>query len=149
MIINDVHRGIVKRKNRKRVGRGLGSGHGKTAGRGDKGHSAHPGHARRLGFEGGQKPLFRRLAKAGFSNNFFSKVVAVVNLAQLEKYFKSGSTVDIAALKEHGIVSGKFDLLKVLANGELTKKLTVKAHEFSAAAITKIQAAGGQTERIA
>ncbi|MBS0260367.1 MAG: 50S ribosomal protein L15 [Planctomycetes bacterium] len=149
MIINDVHRGIEKRKNRKRVGRGLGSGHGKTAGRGDKGHSAHPGHARRLGFEGGQKPLFRRLAKAGFSNNFFSKVVAVVNLSDLERGFEAGTVVDVAALEARGIVSGKYDVVKVLAKGELKKKLTVIAHEFSAAAIEKIQAAGGQAERIA
>jgi len=148
MIINDVHRGIVKRKNRKRVGRGLGSGHGKTAGRGDKGHSAHSGHAKRLGFEGGQKPLFRRLAKAGFSNKFFSKVVAIVNLAQLEEAFEAGSVVCVDSLKQKGIVSGKFDAVKVLANGDLTKKLTVKADEFSAAAITKIQAAGGQIERV-
>jgi len=149
MQINDVHRGIQKNKNRKRVGRGLGSGHGKTAGRGDKGHSAHPGHARRLGFEGGQKPLFRRLAKAGFSNNFFSKVVAVVNLSDLERGFEAGAVVDVAALEARGIVAGKYDVVKVLAKGELKKKLTVKAHEFSAAAIEKIQAAGGQAERIA
>ena len=148
MIINDVHRGIVKRKNRKRVGRGLGSGHGKTAGRGDKGHSAHSGHATRKGFEGGQKPLFRRLAKAGFNNKYFSKVVAIVNLSQLEELFEADSVVDIDLLKQHGVVSGKFDLVKVLGNGDLKKKLTVKANEFSAAAIEKIQAAGGQVERV-
>jgi len=148
MIINDVHRGIVKRKNRKRVGRGPGSGHGKTAGRGDKGHSAHPGHARRLGFEGGQKPLFRRMAKAGFNNNYFSKVVAIVNVATLEEAFEAGSTVDIAALQQRGLVSGKFDAVKVLGNGNLTKKLHVTAHEFSASAEAKIAAAGGQAERL-
>jgi large subunit ribosomal protein L15 len=148
MQINEVHRGIVKRKNRKRVGRGPGSGHGKTAGRGDKGHSAHPGHARRLGFEGGQKPLFRRLAKAGFNNKFFSKVVAIVNVSTLEELFEEGSTVDVAALEGRGVVSGKYDLVKILGNGALTKKLNVKAHEFSASAIAKITAAGGQTERL-
>lgn len=148
MIINDVHRGIVKRKSRKRVGRGLGSGHGKTAGRGDKGHSAHPGHARRLGFEGGQMPLFRRLAKRGFSNRYFSKVVAVVNVAALEELFEAGSTVDPAALEAHGLVAGKYDAIKILGNGSLTKKLAVRAHEFSASAIEKITAAGGQAERL-
>ena len=148
MILNDVHRGIVKRKSRKRVGRGPGSGHGKTAGRGDKGHSAHPGHARRLGFEGGQKPLFRRLAKAGFNNKYFSKVVAVVNVVELERSFESGATVDVAALEAKRLISGKFDLVKVLGKGELTKKLTVKAHEFSASAAAKIAAAGGLVERL-
>jgi large subunit ribosomal protein L15 len=148
MIINDVHRGIVKRKNRKRVGRGPGSGHGKTGGRGDKGHSAHPGHARRFAFEGGQKPLFRRLAKAGFSNKFFAKVVAIVNVATLEELFDEGSTIDIPALEARGVVSGKYDAVKILGNGTLTKKLNVNAHEFSASAIAKITAAGGQAERI-
>lgn len=148
MILNDVHRGIVKRKNRKRVGRGLGSGHGKTAGRGDKGHSAHPGHARRLGFEGGQKPLFRRLAKRGFSNKFFANVVAIVNVAELDELFENGATVDPAALEAQGIVSGKYDAIKILGNGALTKKLVVKAHEFSASAAEKITAAGGQVERL-
>ncbi|HEY3964934.1 MAG TPA: 50S ribosomal protein L15 [Planctomycetaceae bacterium] len=148
MIINDVHRGIVKRKNRKRVGRGLGSGHGKTAGRGDKGHSAHSGHSRRRGFEGGQKPLFRRLAKSGFSNKYFSKVVAIINVADLEELFESGATVDVAALEALHVVTGKYDVVKILGNGALTKKLSVKAHEFSASAIEKITAAGGQAERL-
>ncbi|MBI3861283.1 MAG: 50S ribosomal protein L15 [Planctomycetia bacterium] len=148
MIINDVHRGIVKRKNRKRVGRGLGSGHGKTAGRGDKGHSAHPGHSHRFAFEGGQMPLVRRLAKRGFSNKFFSKVVAIVNVADLEELFENGSTVDPAALAEKKLVVKKYDAIKVLGNGTLTKKLTVKAHEFSSSAMEKIKAAGGQAERL-
>lgn len=148
MIINDVHRGIVKRKNRKRVGRGLGSGHGKTAGRGDKGHSAHSGHSKRLGFEGGQKQLVRRLAKRGFSNKYFSRVFAIVNLADLEAVFENGGTVDPAALEAHGLVRGRFDEIKVLGTGSLTKKLTVKAHEFSAAAEQKIAAVGGAVERI-
>jgi len=148
MIINDVHRGIVKRKNRKRIGRGPGSGHGKTGGRGDKGHSAHPGHARRLGFEGGQKPLFRRLAKAGFNNKYFSKVVAIVNVAALERSFESGDTVDAASLEAKRLVAGKYDAIKVLGKGDLSKKLTVKVDEFSASAVTKITAAGGSIERL-
>jgi large subunit ribosomal protein L15 len=148
MMINDVHKGIVKRKNRKRVGRGLGSGHGKTGGRGDKGHSAHSGHSTRLGFEGGQKQLVRRLAKRGFNNKYFARVFAIVNLTALETAFESGSTVDQASLEAHGLVKGRFDEIKILGNGSLTKKLTVKAHQFSASAEEKITAAGGVVERL-
>jgi large subunit ribosomal protein L15 len=148
MIINDVHRGIVKRKNRKRVGRGLGSGHGKTAGRGDKGHSAHSGHSTRLGFEGGQKQLVRRLAKRGFNNKYFARVFAIVNLAALESAFESGSTVDPESLIARGLVKGRFDAIKILGNGTLTKQLTVKADEFSASAEQKIKDAGGVSERL-
>lgn len=148
MIINDVHRGVQKRKNRKRVGRGPGSGHGKTAGRGDKGHSAHPGHARRLGFEGGQMPLFRRLAKRGFSNKFFSRVLAIVNVETLEARFDAGATVDPAALEAAGLVKGQYDGIKILGKGDLKKKLTVRAHEFSASAAEKIKAAGGEAQRV-
>jgi large subunit ribosomal protein L15 len=148
MIIDDVHRGIVKRKNRKRVGRGPGSGHGKTGGRGDKGHSSRSGHSFRFAFEGGQMPLVRRLAKRGFNNKFFSRLVAVVNVATLEQVFESGVTVDPSALEAAGLVKGKYDVIKILGNGELTKKLTIKVHEFSASALEKIQAAGGSAERI-
>ena len=148
MILNDVHEGIVKRKSRKRVGRGPGSGHGKTAGRGDKGHSAHPGHAKRFAFEGGQMPMARRIAKAGFSNKFFARKIAEVNVAVLEKRFEAGASVDPEALAALRIVSGRFDAVKILGTGELTKKLAVKAHEFSAQAARKIQAAGGTIERI-
>ena len=148
MIIDDVHRGIVKRKNRKRVGRGPGSGHGKTGGRGDKGHSSRTGHSFRFAFEGGQMPLARRLAKRGFNNKFFAKVVAIINVATLEQYFENGATVDPAALEAAGLVKGRYDAIKILGKGELQKKLTVKAHEFSASAAEKIQAAGGQAERL-
>ena len=148
MIIDDVHRNIVKRKNRKRVGRGPGSGHGKTAGRGDKGHSAHPGHSHRFAFEGGQMPLVRRLAKRGFSNKFFSRVVAIVNLRALEQAFDEGATVDPAALAAHGLVKGRFDAIKILGTGQLKKKLTVTAHEFSASAEAKITSAGGTAQRL-
>jgi len=148
MIIDDVHRGIVKRKSRKRVGRGPGSGHGKTGGRGDKGHSSRSGHSFRFAFEGGQMPLVRRLAKRGFNNKFFSKVVAIINVATLEQYFENGATVDPSALEAAGLVKGRYDAIKILGNGELKKKLAVKAHEFSAAATEKIQAAGGQAERL-
>jgi large subunit ribosomal protein L15 len=148
MIIDDVHRGIVRRKNRKRVGRGPGSGHGKTAGRGDKGHSAHSGHSKRLGFEGGQKQLVRRLAKRGFSNKYYARVFAIVNLAELETAFENGSTVDQAALEAHGLIKGRFDAIKVLGNGSLTKKFTVCAHQFSTSAEQKITAVGGVAQRL-
>jgi len=148
MILSDVHRGIQKRKNRKRVGRGPGSGHGKTAGRGDKGHSAHPGHAHRFAFEGGQMPLVRRLAKRGFNNKFFSRVVAIVNLQTLEGAFDAGATVDPAALAAKGLVKGRYDAIKILGKGDLKKNLTVKAHEFSASAAAKIKAAGGDAQRL-
>ena len=118
MILSDVHRGIQKRKNRKRVGRGPGSGHGKTAGRGDKGHSAHPGHAHRFAFEGGQMPLVRRLAKRGFNNKSFSRLVAIVNLQTLEGAFDAGATVDPAALAEKGLVKGRYDAIKILGKGD-------------------------------
>ena len=130
MQINDVHRGIQKNKSRKRVGRGIGSGHGKTAGRGDKGHSAHSGHAKRFAFEGGQKQAFRRVAKFGFSNNFFTRRVAEVNVSALEARFESGAVVDEAALRAAGLVKGEWDSVKILAKGELTKKLTVKVNDF-------------------
>jgi large subunit ribosomal protein L15 len=148
MIISDVHKGILKRKNRKRVGRGPGSGHGKTGGRGEKGHSSRSGHSHRFAFEGGQMPLVRRLAKRGFSNKYFSRVVAIVNLAALEEAFDKGATVDVAALQEQGLVKGKFDIVKILGNGTLTKKLSVRVHEYSASALEKITAAGGQAERL-
>lgn len=148
MIITDVHQGIRKRKHRKRVGRGPGSGHGKTAGRGDKGHSARSGFSRRLGFEGGQMPMMRRIAKRGFNNNYFSARVAIVNVATLEEVCEAGATVDPAALVSLGLVKGRYDAVKILGNGGLTKKLTVKAHQFSASAVAKIEAAGGSVERL-
>ncbi|HBH50965.1 MAG TPA: 50S ribosomal protein L15 [Planctomycetaceae bacterium] len=148
MQINDVHRGIQKNKSRKRVGRGIGSGHGKTAGRGDKGHSAHSGHAKRFAFEGGQKQAFRRVAKFGFSNNFFTRRVAEVNVSALEARFESGAVVDEAALRAAGLVKGEWDSVKILAKGELTKKLTVKVNDFSAGAEAKITAVGGTVERV-
>jgi large subunit ribosomal protein L15 len=148
MILDDVHRGIQGRKPRKRIGRGTGSGHGKTAGKGHKGYYARSGGQRRLSFEGGQIPLARRIAKSGFSNNEFATAVAIVNLSALEKAFDKGSTVDLPALREKGLVSGKFDVVKILGNGELTKKLNVSAHRFSKSAEQKITEAGGTFEII-
>lgn len=148
MIINDVHKGIQKNKNRKRVGRGVAAGQGKTAGKGDKGHSSRSGFATRLDFEGGQKTMVRRLAKRGFNNKYFSRVVAVVNIGKLDELFENGATVDGAAIAAKGIAKGKYEILKVLGNGNLTKKLTIQAHEFSASALEKIKAAGGTAERL-
>src|SRR5258708_26753314 len=132
---------------KKRVGRGPGSGHGKTAGRGEKGQKSRSGYSRMLGFEGGQMPLHRRLPKRGFTN-IFKTDHAVVNLADLER-FESGATVDEAALRKAGVIKGRNDGVKVLGNGKLTKKLTVHAAKFSATARKQIEAAGGTCQEIA
>ncbi len=148
MIIDDVHRGITKKKKRKRVGRGPGSGHGKTAGRGHKGYYSRAGASRRTGFEGGQTPMFRRIAKRGFNNRQFAADVAIVNVSALERAFEDGATICPDALFEKGLASKRCDVIKVLGNGNLTKKMTVKAHRFSKSAEEKIAAAGGTVERI-
>lgn len=129
-----------------RKGRGAGSGNGKTAGKGHKGQNARSGGGVRPGFEGGQLPLYRKLPKRGFTNHF-SKQYAIVNLDTLEKY-EAGTVVDIETLIADKVVKNRFDGLKVLANGELTKALTVKAAVFSASAKEKIEAAGGKAEVI-
>ena len=130
----------------KRIGRGHGSGWGKTSGKGHKGQKARSGSGMRLGFEGGQMPLQRRLPKRGF-NNIFRKNVVAINVGTLNK-FEDGAVVDIAALTEKGIVKNSFDGVKILSNGTITKKLTVKANAFSKGAAAKIEAAGGKTEVI-
>lgn len=130
----------------KRVGRGVGSGLGKTSGRGQKGQNSRSGGGVRIGFEGGQMPLIRRLPRRGFNNNEFKKQYSIVNVCDLEK-LDDGAVVDIALLKDKGIV-GKVEKygLKVLGNGELTKKLTVKAAVFTKTAQEKIEKAGGKIE---
>ena len=128
-----------------RKGRGHGSGNGKTAGKGHKGQNARSGGGVRPGFEGGQLPLYRKLPKRGFNNYRFAKVYAIVNVAALN-VFEDGAVVDVAALLEKKIIRKELDGLKVLGNGELTKKLTVKASVFSASAKEKIEAAGGKIE---
>lgn len=148
MIINDVHQGITKNKKRKRIGRGPGSGHGKTSGRGHKGEGSRAGHSRRLGFAGGQMPLFRLVAKRGFNNNAFAKKVVAVNVGTLEKHFEAGSEVTPETLKRIGLAKGSYDFIKILGDGELTVSLTVQAHRFSKSAQEKIQAAGGKVEFI-
>ena len=130
----------------KRIGRGHGSGNGKTAGKGHKGQKARAGHGFRPGFEGGQMPLQRRIPKRGF-NNIFAKEIVAINLNALNA-FEDGAVVDQAALVEAGIVKSNCDGVKVLSNGKLTKKVTVKVSAFSAAAKEKIEAAGGKCEVI-
>ena len=135
--------GSVKENFRK--GRGPGSGNGKTAGKGHKGQNARSGGGVRPGFEGGQLPLYRKLPKRGFKNFLFSKQYTVMNVQSLNK-FDDGEVVDTAALLLKGVINNVNDGVKVLGEGELTKKLTVKAAVFSAAAKEKIEAAGGKTE---
>lgn len=143
MNLNDVHRGIQKYKKRKRLGRGTGSGHGKTCGRGHKGQRSRAGYSRRATFEGGQMPLVRRIPKRGF-NNRWAQTVAIVNLRDLEDRFDDGDEVTPDSLKANNLAKGRYQVLKVLADGELTKKLTVSAHKFSRQALEKIEKAGGR-----
>jgi large subunit ribosomal protein L15 len=146
MDLSTVHQGVHKRKPKKRVGRGPGSGHGKTASRGSKGQYASAGAKMFHGtFEGGQMPLFRRIPKRGFSNATWAKVYHVVNIGDLDKRFADGDTVDLAALKRAGLTNGPSDGVRVLGTGELTKKLAVSAHHFSKSAAEKIAARGGTT----
>ncbi len=130
-----------------RRGRGTGSGNGKTAGKGHKGQNARSGGGVRPGFEGGQLPLYRKLPKRGFTNAKFRKEYAIVNVSALNK-FEDGTVVDVEMLLENKVVKNVFDGLKVLGNGELTKKLTVKAAVFSKSAKEKIEAVGGKTEEV-
>jgi len=134
-------------KTSKRVGRGTASGHGKTSGKGHKGQNARSGGGVRPGFEGGQLPLFKRLPQRGFSNAMFKKVYATINVSDLEK-FDNGAVVTPELLKEMGILKKQLSGVKVLGNGELTKKITVKANKFSKSAIEKIEAQGGKAEVI-
>ena len=148
MILNDVHTGIQKRKPRKRIGRGTGSGHGKTSGRGHKGYYSRSGSRRRHGFEGGQMPLFRRVAKRGFNNAAFAQKVVIINVGQLEKAFDDGAEITVDLLVSKGMVPSRHDALKVLGDGELSRKFVVKANQFSKSAEDKIVAAGGKFERL-
>lgn len=134
------------RHTRKRIGRGAGSGTGKTAGKGHKGQNARSGGGTRLGFEGGQTPLFQRLPKRGFTN-INRKEYAIVNLDVLNR-FEDGAVVTPAALKEAGIIKKELNGIKILGNGSLEKKLTVQAHKFSSSAKAAIEAAGGNAEVI-
>lgn len=133
----------------KRLGKGESSGLGKTCGKGNKGQNARSGGGTRPGFEGGQMPIHRRLPKRGFNNYEFRDQVAVVNVSQLEKSFDDGATVNEDTLRLAGLVNGRFDAIKVLGQGELTKKLTIAVGAVSASAREKIEKAGGTIESAA
>jgi len=144
MQLHDVHQGIHKRKKRKRIGRGIGSGHGKTASKGHKGHSSRQGFKQNPVSEGGQMPLIRRVPKRGFFNGAFKKDYAIVNLSALDACYEAGAVIDEDALRARGLVKGRHDDgVKILGDGALTKPLTVRAEKFSGSAAEKIAAAGG------
>jgi large subunit ribosomal protein L15 len=132
---------------RKRVGRGPGSGHGKTACRGSKGQGSRAGTSQKRGFEGGQMPMHRRIPKRGFNNSIFRREYAAINVGQLAN-FKAGSTITPEELVRQGLVKKAVDGVKILADGDLKISLTVRAHKFSARAAKKIKAAGGSVEVI-
>ena len=146
MKLNELSPPAGSRRPRKRLGRGVGSGTGKTAGRGTKGQNSRSGGGVRPGFEGGQMPIHRRLPKRGFTN-IFKKKIAVVNIRDLSK-FESGSVVDEIELVRLGLVKGRRDGVKLLAQGQIDIPLTVKVHAASRGAIEKIKAAGGEVEVI-
>ncbi len=147
MDLSTVHQGIQKAKRRKRVGRGVGSGHGKTASRGAKGQWASAGAKKPISlFEGGQMPLFRRMPKRGFSNATWAREFLIVNIGSLDAVFPDGAVVDHESLRKAGLANGPTDGIRILGTGELTKKLTVKAHHFSKSAAEKITALGGTVE---
>ena len=142
MSLHEINKGIHKHKRPNRKGRGLGSGQGKTAGRGHKGQFARSGWKGLSIFQGGGSPLVRRVPKRGFTNSA-ALVVAEINVGDLEDLFDAGAAITPESLREAGILKKQFDLLKVLGDGDLTKKLTVSAHRFSASAKEKIEQAGG------
>ncbi|HZZ28630.1 MAG TPA: 50S ribosomal protein L15 [Pirellulales bacterium] len=143
MNINDVHRSIHKHTKRLRIGRGIGSGRGKTSGRGHKGQGQLAGWAAPVIFEGARMPLIRRIPKRGFHNQWGLRI-GIVNLDELQSAFKSGDEVTLETLKAAGLCKRPCDALKVLGQGEIKKKLKVTAHKFSASALEKIKAAGGE-----
>ena len=144
MKLNELKATEGARSTKKRIGRGLGSGNGKTSGKGQKGQNSRSGGGVAIGFEGGQTPFFKRMPKRGFTN-FTRTEYAIVNVEDLNK-FEDGVTVDFAAVKAAGLVKKELDGLKVLGNGKLEKKLTVKAAKFSASAKKAIEEAGGTAE---
>lgn len=143
MNLSDVHRGIRGHKKKKRIGRGSGSGHGKTSGRGHKGQGSRSGHSRKPTFQGGAMPLVRRVPKRGFNNRWALKV-AVVNVGQINDNFEDGEEVSLRMLAARNLARGQFDILKVLGDGELTKKVSIQAHRFSKSAAEKIEKAGAE-----
>lgn len=149
MMISDVLRQARRNKRRKRVGRGIGSGHGKTSCRGSKGSGQHSAPWRGILAEGGQMPLFRRIPKRGFNNAQFRVAYQVVNVSDLEKTFDNGAKVTPVTLEEAGLIASARCPVKILGNGEITKKLDVEAARFSASATEKITKAGGKVQTIA
>ena len=145
MRLNELEKNVGATQRRKIVGRGRGSGLGKTSGKGHKGQNARSGGGVRVVFEGGQTPLYRRLPKRGFNNYRFATVYAVINVSDLNR-FENGTVVTPALLKEVGLVKNQLDGIKVLGNGELEKKLTIQAHKFSKTAIEKIDKSGSKIE---
>ena len=149
MDLSKVHEGVHKRRKKKRVGRGPGSGHGKTSTRGSKGQWASAGAKKPTSlFEGGQMQLFRRIPKRGFSHATWDRKFLVVNVGAIDRRFNDGDTVDQEALKKVGLAKGPADGVRILGTGELTKRLTIRAHHFSASAREKITAKGGTAEVI-
>src|SRR5438128_6184717 len=148
MSLHEINKGIHKHKRPNRKGRGLGSGQGKTAGRGHKGQFARSGWKGLPIFQGGGSPLVRRVPKRGFTNSA-ALDVAEINVGDLEELFDAGAAITPESLREAGILKKRFDVLKVLGDGELTKKLSVSAHRFSASARQKIEAAGGTATIVA
>ena len=148
MKLNEVNQGIQKHKKARRIGRGTGSGHGKTAGRGHKGQKSRAGYSRHPAFQGGTMPLVRRVPKRGF-NNRWGLVIVTINVDELEKAFQTGDEVTPETLRAKSLAKHRYDELKILGDGPLTKKLTVSAHRFSASAREKIEQAGGEAIVIA
>ena len=142
MKLHDVNEGITKYKKRRRIGRGSGSGHGKTSGKGHKGQKSRSGWSQKVTFQGGAMAMVRRIPKRGF-NNRFALDVATLNLRDLERVFNDGDEVTPESIKQQGLLTSRYDVLKILGDGELGKKLYVSAHRFSAKAQEQIEAAGG------
>ena len=149
MLSNEITAIVRADKKRKRIGRGKGSGHGKTSGRGHKGCGSRAGASMRRPYEGGQMPLFRRLPKRGFNNVMFARRYEIVNISQLENLFDEGVAVNIPDLVSAGLVDNIASKVKILGDGELTKKLTVFAHKFSRSAEQKISGCGGTVKVVA
>lgn len=147
MNIEDVHSGIKKNKARKRLGRGPGSGHGKTSGRGHKGAGSRAGYSVHPVFEGGRMPMVRRIPKRGF-NNRWARSIFSLNVSELEKLFDDGAEVTPEVLRERDLMPSRFELFKVLGDGEIKKKLKVSAHRFSKSAAEKIKQAGGEVVEV-
>lgn len=147
MKLHDIHQGVQTNRKRKRLGRGPGSGTGKTAGQGHKGSQSRAGNSMQVTFQGGMMPVVRRIPKRGFNNKFALEVIAV-NVGDLEVWFEDGAVVSPESLKAIGRVKSTYDVLKILGDGELTKKFKVSAHRFSGSAKEKIEKAGGSIETL-